>query len=122
MIFRAASRQSLGHQAETLVDRKARGRGWRCVARNYNVRGGELDLVYRSRQNLIVVEVRYRSRDDYGGALASVTPSKQRRIIHATKYLLAERPDYADLAIRFDVVGVNGEGQLDWVENAFYAE
>jgi putative endonuclease len=111
-----------GRDAETQVDRAASRRGWRRVARNYRVRGGELDLVYRSRELLIVVEVRYRARSDFGGAAASVTASKQRRIVLATRHLLADNPGFADCAIRFDVVGVDGNRQLHWIENAFYAE
>jgi len=111
-----------GRDAEAHVDRAARRRGWQRVARNYSVRGGELDLVYRVRDMLIVVEVRYRARVDYGGAAASVTASKQRRIVCATRHLLAMRPHYANCAIRFDVVGLDEHYSMDWIENAFYAE
>ncbi len=111
-----------GRDAEARVDRAAMRRGWRRVACNYRVRGGELDLVYRSRELLIIVEVRYRARSDFGGAAASVTPAKQRRIVLATRHLLADKPDLADCAIRFDVVGVDHKNQLHWIENAFYVE
>ncbi|ROO25026.1 hypothetical protein SAOR_13735 [Salinisphaera orenii MK-B5] len=111
-----------GRAAEDRVDAAARRRGWRAVVRNHNARGGELDLVYRTGDELIVVEVRYRSRGDYGSAAASVTARKQRRIVTATRDLLARQPDLARCAIRFDVVGVDDSDQLDWIENAFYAE
>lgn len=104
------------------MDKAARRRGWRRIAANYNVRGGELDLVYRAGELLVVVEVRYRSRGDYGSAAASVTAGKQRRIILATRHLLADNPRYTELPIRFDVVGVDDTDTLDWIENAFYAE
>ncbi|RJS92235.1 YraN family protein [Salinisphaera sp. Q1T1-3] len=111
-----------GQAAERHVDRAARQRGWRRVAQNYHARGGELDLVYRQADTLVVVEVRYRARSDYGSAAATVTRTKQRRIVSATRQLLADNPRWARLAIRFDVVGVDGEDNLDWIENAFYAE
>lgn len=122
VLARQPDRKALGRKAESRVARAALGRGWRLLARNFTVRGGELDLVYGSASELIVVEVRYRGREDYGGALASVTRTKQRRIIHATRYFLARHPKYADMAIRFDVVGIDGHGQMHWIENAFYAE
>ncbi|MES1954588.1 hypothetical protein SAHY_08396 [Salinisphaera hydrothermalis EPR70] len=122
MVLGRLSRRDVGRDAESRVDRAARRRGWRRVARNFNVRGGELDLVYRTADMLVVVEVRYRSRDDYGGAVASVTSAKQRRIVHATRHLLTTHPEYAELAVRFDVVGVNDSDTLNWIENAFYAE
>lgn len=122
MVFQRLTTRALGADAERRVDRAARRRGWRCIERNYSVRGGELDLVYRCGNELIVVEVRYRSRNDYGGAVASVTPSKQRRIVQATRHLLACHPELAELAVRFDVVGVDDSNQFNWIENAFYAE
>lgn len=122
MVLGRLSRRDVGRDAESRVDRAARRRGWRRVARNFNVRGGELDLVYRTADMLVVVEVRYRSREDYGGAVASVTRTKQRRIVLATQHLLAAHPEYAALAVRFDVVGVDDTDTLNWIENAFYAE
>ncbi|MES1931994.1 hypothetical protein T35B1_05268 [Salinisphaera shabanensis T35B1] len=111
-----------GHEAEDLVDRTARRRGWKRIERNYNVRGGELDLVYDAKGMLVIVEVRYRARSDYGSAAASVTRTKQQRIVRAARHFLLQYPRYAQAAIRFDVVGVNADNELDWIENAFYAE
>jgi len=111
-----------GHAAEDRVHAAAQRRGWKTVARNYNVRGGELDLVYNASGMLVIVEVRYRARSDYGGAVASVTARKQRRIVYAARHFLAVHPRYASAVIRFDVVGVNDSNELDWIENAFYAE
>lgn len=116
------SRQRRGQAVESHVDRSARNRGWRPVARNFHSRGGELDLVYATGDQLIVVEVRYRARNDYGRAAATVQRRKQRRIINATRYFLAKYPKYASYAVRFDVVGVDAKLELDWIENAFYAE
>lgn len=117
-----ATRLQRGKNAESRVDRAAGKRGWQRVGRNFHCRGGELDLVYTDQQRLIVVEVRYRTRSDYGRAAATVNRGKQRRIIQATRYFLAKHPEYAQLAVRFDVVGVDADDQLDWIENAFYAE
>lgn len=118
----AFTRLQRGHDAESHVDRHARRRGWRRVARNFHSRGGELDLVYTAGDQLIIVEVRYRARSDYGRAAATVQRRKQRRIVNATRYFLLRHPQYAQHAIRFDVVGVDADMTLDWIENAFYAE
>lgn len=95
------------------------------MARNWRCSGGELDLVMRkpdARANtLVIVEVRKRSRGDYGGAFASVTAAKRRRLIFAAKMFLAQHPQYAGDAVRFDVVAVDGADQLEWLEAAFEA-
>jgi putative endonuclease len=91
------------------------------VARNWRCSGGELDLVMRKADTLVLVEVRKRSREDYGGAFASVTAAKRRRLIHAAKMFLAQHPQYAADAVRFDVVAVDADNKLEWLEAAFDA-
>lgn len=83
---------------------------------------GEIDLILANAKELIIVEVRYRGTDDYGRATETVTPRKQSRIIAATRWYLAKNPSYANYPIRFDVVGVNPDGELDWIEDAFQVE
>jgi putative endonuclease len=91
------------------------------VARNWRCPGGELDLVMRLRDTLVLVEVRKRSRSDYGDAFASVHGGKRRRLVHAAKMFLAEHPQYARDAVRFDVVAVDGADAVEWLEAAFDA-
>ncbi len=91
------------------------------MARNWRCPGGELDLVMRLRDTLVLVEVRKRSRSDYGDAFASVHGGKRRRLVHAAKMFLAEHPQYARDAVRFDVVAVDGADAVEWLEAAFDA-
>jgi putative endonuclease len=94
------------------------------VARNHRTRRGELDLVCRDGATLCFVEVRSRSRLDYGSPVASVTVAKARRVVAAaTQYALAhgglEQP------MRFDVVGVDlsgGAPAFTLVRGAFDAD
>ena len=73
----------------------------------------------------MVVEVRQRSGYDYGGALASVTWRKRRKIIRATRFLLRTAPQWRDYLLRFDVIGLQGLPDrtcvLEWVKDAFRA-
>lgn len=114
-------RRRRGHAAETAVLRAARRRGWQCLARNYASRRGELDLVLENEEGLVIVEVRYRGRSDYGDAAETVTAAKQARIVAAARAFLAAHPARAETPLRFDVVGVDPAGRLNWVENAFQA-
>ena len=91
------------------------------MARNWRCAGGELDLVMRQRDTLVMVEVRKRSRSDYGDAFASVHRRKRGRVIHAAKMFLAAHPQYGRDAVRFDVVAVDGADKLEWLEAAFDA-
>jgi putative endonuclease len=122
---RGRVRLQRGIAAETLAAEYLSARGLQVLARNVRCRGGELDLLCRDGEVLVVVEVRQRSRHDYGGALASVTWRKRRKIIRATRYLLETTPQWRNALLRFDVVGVQGlpEGapDLEWVKDAFRA-
>ena len=105
--------------AGTLWERRAldylRQQGLRLVQANFRCRGGEIDLVMRDGAMLVFVEVRQRSGADYGGALASIGPAKQRRLLRAAKsYLLRYR---AVPPCRFDVVAVQGT-TIEWLCNA----
>ena len=93
------------------------GKGFTPVCRNYRCKQGELDLVMRDQQALVIVEVRYRKSDTHGSALESVTHSKQARIIAATHHYLSTQTGSCPL--RFDVVAISGDGNINWIKNAF---
>jgi uncharacterized protein (TIGR00252 family) len=57
-----------GREAEALAARYLECCGLRVVERNFLVRGGEIDLICRDGKTLVFVEVRQRSRSDFGGA------------------------------------------------------
>lgn len=90
-----------------------------CLARNFHSRRGELDLVLREGEELVIAEVRYRGREDFGKAIASVNFAKRRRIIAATRYFLVTHPEHAERPVRFDVIGVGPGDRLEWIEAAF---
>ena len=77
-----------------------------------------IDLICRDGKALVFVEVRQRSRSDFGGAAASITTSKQRRIILAAQHYLAGQPE---CDCRFDCVLIEGE-RLEWLKDAFTAD
>jgi len=98
-----------GRAAEEAACRRLEDLGYRIVTRNFRARGGELDIVAVEDGVLALVEVRYRSRRDFGGAAGSVTRAKQARIVRAARELLLREPGLARLPARFDVVEVEGD-------------
>lgn len=107
-----------GREAEARAARHLEARGLRLVERNFRVRGGEIDLICRDGRALVFVEVRQRSRADYGGAAASITAAKRRRIVLAARHYLVGRPP---CDCRFDCVLIDGD-DLEWIRNAFAAD
>ena len=99
--------------------------GLRLLSRNYTTRHGELDLVMRERDCVVFVEVRYRVRAGHGDAAASVTRSKQEKLIRTAQLWLAAHPQHAKSACRFDVVSYDGPADvatMQWLRGAFEAE
>lgn len=84
----------------------------------YGISTHRYALICRDGKALVFVEVRQRSRSDFGGAAASITTGKQRRIILAAQHYLAGLPE---CDCRFDCVLIEGE-RLEWLKNAFSAD
>jgi putative endonuclease len=98
------------------------GQGLTLVARNWRCKAGELDLVLRDGATLVVAEVRGRGRTDYGTAAESIDWRKQRKLARATRVLLAARPELAEAPLRFDVVTLDADGNIEWLREAFEVE
>jgi putative endonuclease len=121
----ADSRVQRGAASERLAAEYLQAQGLAVLARNVRCRAGELDLVCLDGGVLAIIEVRQRVRIDFGGALASVTWRKQRRIIRATQFLLQRQAQWRRRVMRFDVLAVEGvpDGvhRIVWIKDAFRA-
>ena len=114
--------KQIGDSAEDLALGHLQSQGLRLVTRNYRTPwrgGGEIDLILQeSDGTLVFVEVRRRASGQFGGAAASVTAAKQRRIIFAARHYLMRLPTWPPC--RFDVVLLEG-GLVQWLKAAFDA-
>jgi putative endonuclease len=121
--------KSRGDAAESVARAYLINAGLRFIEANYRTPGrggGEIDLVMRAADGtLVFVEVRQRSRASHGGAAASISAVKQRRIVFAARHYLmrfASAPP-----CRFDVVLVDGAlttrhlARIEWLAGAFDA-
>ncbi len=109
--------QDSGKEAEDRAASLLLQRGLRLVQRNYRCRGGEIDLIMRDGECLVFIEVRYRSRSDFGDALASVDQRKRQRITLAAQHYLATSHWVGPC--RFDVIGFDRNAREQWIRDAF---
>ena len=121
------SRHAAGIQAESTALDFLSQKGLILLERNYRCRAGELDLVLRDGDTLVVAEVRYRRATAFGSAAQSVGSAKRRRLINATQHFLMTHPEVGELAVRFDVVALDGgvannDVRIQWIKDAFQAE
>lgn len=94
-----------GRLAESLCALMLRLQGYRVVARRLRSPVGEIDILARRGKTLAIVEVK--ARPTHEAAAESVSERQRARLIQAARWLIAGRPDLADLAIRFDVMLVS---------------
>jgi putative endonuclease len=84
--------------------------------------GGEIDVVCRDQDTLVFVEVKTRTREDFGRPIAAVDRQKQKRISRGGLNWL-RMLDNPDILFRFDVVEViiaeDARPRLELIKNAF---
>ena len=93
-----------GARGEFLASLALMAKGFRIVARRYRTRLGEIDLIARRGDLVVIVEVKARATLEQ--AMEAVAMQSQRRIAAAAELWLARQPDHARLSLRFDMVAV----------------
>jgi putative endonuclease len=120
---RRTGKQRIGQRAENIAAEFLCAQGLVILERNYRRRLGELDIVARDGDVLVIAEVRTRASNRYGGAAASVDGRKQRRLVRAAAQLLQQRRDFSHLRVRFDVLAVSetvaASPKVQWLQHAF---
>lgn len=102
-------RKELGQRGEQLAMEYLRSREMVVLDRNWRPRGqgvrGELDLVVRDGDALVIVEVKTRRSLAYGSPVESITTRKMRTLRSLALAWLEHRSIHAP-RLRFDVIAV----------------
>jgi len=99
----------IGNRAETLACEYLVSKKYKIVQRNYRDRFCEIDIVAKHKDSIVFVEVKYRSRSDFGGAVGSITRAKLKRMHNSAQYWLAKYNEYQNSQPRLDVITVLGD-------------
>lgn len=92
------------------------------LARNFRCRGGEIDLVLRDGDTVVIAEIRYRADNAFGTPAETVDGRKQLRLIACARRFLQSYPALAQAPLRFDVVALAGrDRRIEWIRDAFRA-
>jgi putative endonuclease len=126
------TKKAVGDQSETTARNYLERQGLSYITSNFRCRQGEIDLIMNDQHHLIFIEVRYRSRDNYGTAADTITHKKQRRIILAARYYLHKYQLTEKVSCRFDIVAIqaraktcntstfaNKNNGIKWIKDAF---
>lgn len=102
----AARRTALGRYGETVAARHLVEQGLVLLDRNWRCAAGELDLVLREGDDLVVVEVKTRSSDACGSPHEAVSPEKLGRLRRLASAWLEAHPSAHPHGVRIDLVAV----------------
>ncbi|MFI8364777.1 YraN family protein [Streptomyces sp. NPDC085612] len=106
MNAKGVARQALGRYGEDLAARRLTEAGMSVIARNWRCRGGEIDIVARDGDALVVCEVKTRRAGDFEPPMAAVRPAKTERLRHLAARWLADHGGPPPGGVRIDLVGV----------------
>ena len=113
-------RKRAGNYGEAAAAGYIEAKGYEILVRNYRAFGGEIDIVAKSGDYVVFIEVKYRKQLAYGRPVDAITEKKRRSLIAAAYGYLAEN-GRGDENCRFDIIEVFGREQLhiNHIENAF---
>lgn len=118
-------RRAFGQEQEKVAARYLVSQGLQLIAMNYQCKLGEIDLIMRTRNELVFVEVRYRRSRAFGTPAESVDARKQRKLLRTAQYYLKTLHLTNHISCRFDVIGLSpgpmpDDFCFDWIQHAFH--
>ncbi|MEV6790474.1 YraN family protein [Streptomyces sp. NPDC051320] len=100
------ARGALGRYGEELAARTLAGAGMTIVERNWRCRAGEIDIVARDGDALVVCEVKTRRDGRFEHPMAAVTPVKAERLRHLAERWLDVHGGAPPGGVRIDLIGI----------------
>lgn len=117
-----ADHNHTGSTGEELACAYLQAHGLEILERNWRHGRHELDIIARTGRELVVVEVKTRSSDQFGQPEEAVKKGKRGRMIKAANAYLGSTA--SDLAVRFDIVSIvlhtSGKHYIHHIPDAFY--
>lgn len=100
------NKQDFGKFGEQIASDYLTDKGFIIVKKNYRCFSGEIDIIAKKKDLLLIVEVKSRNKIDTEETLLSITKSKQRKISRATADFIENNQEYSEHYIRFDIITV----------------
>ncbi len=112
----------LGISGEEVALSYLRSKKYKIVEKGFRLFRGEIDIIAYDKKTLVFIEVKTRTRSDFGLPEESVTPSKQKQIRKIAQGYL-DLNKIRDVECRFDVISLTKTDKqrysLRQIKNAF---
>ena len=117
----AQAERTRGQEGEDIAAHYLQAKGYTILERNWKCRRGELDIIARQGERLVIVEVKSARADDAYNAATRVGPQKQRQLCRLTELYMKQR-HWMGQPVRIDIVEVtfpaDGDPTIRHFENA----
>ncbi len=116
-----AKHNLLGKMGEDAACYLLKRKGYHILERNWRFKRMEVDIIALFENQLIFVEVKARSRSDFGHPEEAVSAQKERLLMRAASAYIRIQSWEQD--IRFDIISVVFEGsqkRISHIEDAFF--
>lgn len=116
---RSGAHNELGSRGESLAAEFLLKKGYEIVERNLFLKLGEIDLLCKYGEVLVIVEVKTQTTSAFADPIYQISPAKVRKL-RSLGSIISTR--YPDSFIRFDAVTIHltsGEPTVTHLENLF---
>jgi putative endonuclease len=117
-----AQHNDLGKEGEEKAVALLLKKGYEILTRNYTYQKGEIDIIARTENTVVIVEVKTRSTPDFGDPQDFLKKGQIQRLVDTAHHFVQGYGD-DDVEVRFDIVAIiiNRAGtKVDHIEDAFY--
>ena len=108
---------AIGRRAEDAAVEFLKISGHKIIARNARSRFYELDIITVSQGYVVLIEVKYRKNQNYGGGLEAISQDKSKRLSNGFNAWLCEHQEFSDFQPRIDLISVTESGVDLHLEN-----
>lgn len=110
----------IGSEAEGLAKDYLQQQGLTFICKNYRCRSGEIDLIMQEEEELVFVEVKFRSSSTHGSAIEYFHAKKRKKFESAVMHYMHENKlNPYMVAHRIDLVGIDNKNrhhQINWLK------
>lgn len=107
-----------GKNGEEKACNYVKSKKYKILERNYRCLYGEIDIIAKYNNTLVIIEVKCRKSAKFGKGYEAVSYKKQQKIIKTVEYYINEKN--IKMPVRFDVISID-DNEITHIENAFGA-
>lgn len=95
-----------GNYGEELACKYLKKQGYKILERNYQIRGGEIDIIAKDKEYLVFIEVKTRYSHQYGLPIEAMTPWKIKFLLKTARFYL-QKINWGNGPYRLDFIGID---------------